>query len=220
MSGTPGRPRWNLSVPPQFNRYFLTGLVALTPLVITLLVVIFVVDKTGGFLAGILRYVPGLGHLPGFLLTLLSFLLVLVGIYLIGLLTTVTLGRRLLEWSDRFLRRVPLIRGIYVSSRQFTETFLDDRRAFREVVLVDFPVEGTYAMGFLTSHRTWEGPEGEYVSVFVPTTPNPTSGWYLLVPRRRLIPLDISPEEGLKIIISGGMVAPEPDKRRFKPKSS
>ncbi len=216
----PDRSPWSSESFRQVNRYFLTGLVALTPLVITLIVVVFVVDKVGGFLAGILRVIPGLGRLPDFLLTSLAFLLVLVGIYLIGLLTSVTVGRRLLEWSDQFLRRVPLIRGIYVSSRQLTETFLDDRRAFREVVLVEFPIEGTFAMGFITSHRTWTGPEGEYASVFVPTTPNPTSGWYLLVPRRKLIPLNLTPEEGLKVIISGGMVTPEPEKRRFDFKSS
>ncbi len=220
MRGVPGRPRWRLSPPPQFQRYFITGLVALTPLVITLIVVLFVVDKVGGFLAGLLRYFPILGALPDFILTLLSFLLVLVGIYLIGMLATATVGKRFLEWSDQFLRRVPLIRGIYISSRQLTETFLDDRRAFREVVLVEFPLKGTYAMGFITSNRTWQGPEGEYASVFVPTTPNPTSGWYLLVPTARLIPLNLTPEEGLKIIVSGGMVAPEREKRRFSVPSS
>ncbi len=220
MNPSPGRPRWRLGLPPQVRRYFITGLVALTPLVITLIVVLFVVDKVGGFLAGLLRYFPGLGALPEFVLTLLSFLLVLVGIYLIGMLATATVGKRVLEWSDQFLRRVPLIRGIYISSRQLTETFLDDRRAFREVVLVEFPLKGTYAMGFITSHRTWEGPEGEYASVFVPTTPNPTSGWYLLVPTRRLIPLNLSPEEGLKIIVSGGMVVPDKEKRRFAVSSS
>ncbi len=198
---------------------FLTGLLALTPLVITIAVLTLTFRLVNGFLSPLIgwflspvidavvgRHLPGLGTLLGFLLTL-------VLIYLVGLVTTNLLGQKLVEAGERLLTRVPIVKGIYNGSKQLVEAVsLPTKGSFNTVVLVEYPRREMYMIGFITRENAGTLREADRVdtltNVFIPNTPNPTSGRFVMVPNRDLIPVSISVEEGLKLIISGGFVSP------------
>ncbi|NLN16085.1 MAG: DUF502 domain-containing protein [Firmicutes bacterium] len=151
------------------------------------------------FLVG--RRVPGLG-------ALLSLLLVLG----VGVIGANVLGRRMIEFGESLLLRLPLVRTVYTSIKQLLMGFvLDNKDAFQQVVLVEYPRPGMYSLAFVTRQGApWYQGEGseELYSIFIPTTPNPTSGYMLLVPREQVEFVDLSVEDALKMIISGGLISP------------
>lgn len=196
------------------RRYLIAGLLLWIPLGITFLVTRFLVglmDQTLLLLPA--RYQPEvlLGfHVPGLGLVL-TFLLLLVT----GMLVANLLGRRLLEFWERMLNRIPFVRTIYGGAKNFAETVLSDQgNAFSKVLLVEYPKEGVWSLAFKTSDKLGEvqAKTGkEVVCVFVPTTPNPTSGFIILVPRDEVIELDMEVDQALKMIISLGVVVPRWD---------
>jgi uncharacterized membrane protein len=189
----------------SLRRNFLTGLVVLLPVVVTL----FVLWRLFTWLDLILgRYVMQyLGYpLPG--VGVVALILIIVGI---GALASNILGRRLIGAVESIVERVPILRWIYRTTKQLFSTLLQERKTnFGKVVLVTFPYKGIYSMAFQTSDGSdvIDGVVGKrMVTVFLPTTPNPTSGYFLLVPEDEVIPLGISADEGLKYIISAGAIA-------------
>ncbi len=200
----------------RLRGYFLTGILVTAPIGITLFLtwqlLAFIDARMTPFIPAIYNpntylpfAVPGIG------------LVVLIGfITFVGALTTLFIGRTLLAISDSLLQRMPVVRNVYSATKQIFETILAQKStAFRQVVMFEYPRRGIWAMGFVTGMTEGEIQnltEEEMVNVFLPTTPNPTSGYLLFLPRRDLIPLKMSVEEGAKMIISGGIVAP-PDKR-------
>ena len=152
--------------------------------------------------------VPGLG-----------LLIVCIVMTFIGATTAGMLGRFLLRTSERVLSRMPVIRCVYSALKQIFETVLSRQSdAFREVVLFEYPRRGSWALGFITGKTEGEiqsSTEDEVVNVFLPTTPNPTSGYLLFLPRRELVILSMTVEEGIKMVISGGIVTP-PDRRTLE----
>jgi uncharacterized membrane protein len=135
-------------------------------------------------------------------------------IYIVGFLTRTIVGGKFVALGERILRRVPLVRSIYTGTKQILEAILSGtERHFDEVVLIEYPRKGIYAIGFVTSPARGEVQthmNGSTMNVFLPTTPNPTSGYLLVVPREDLTTLDMSVEDAVKLVISGGIVAPEP----------
>jgi len=192
----------------NFQRNFLTGLIFLVPVVVTFYVFYLVVIKVGGSLSNFLGVFPLLKKLPPSILTFFSVILTILGTYAIGLFAGSYGGRKILSAGDAFLSRLPFVKGIYLASRELTEAVLGEKKAFRKVVMVPFPHPGSYAIGFLTSDKTWVVGGKTYLNVFVPTTPNPTSGWYLIIAEDEVSYLDISTEEGIKLVVSGGVVFP------------
>lgn len=190
----------------NFKRNFLTGLVFLVPIVVTFYVFYLVVIKLGGSLSNFLGVFPFLNKLPTSVLTLFSVILTILGTYAIGLFAGSYGGKKILSAGDALLSRLPFVKSIYLSSRELTDAVLGAKKAFRKVVMVPFPHKGSYAIGFLTSDRTWMIGDKTYLNVFVPTTPNPTSGWYLIVAEDQISYLNISIEEGVKLVVSGGVV--------------
>jgi uncharacterized membrane protein len=196
------------------------GLLIVLPLLITiwLLGILFdVIDtRVTPWVLAALRAAgtPGLDQWPArFAVPLIGVLLTAGLIYFAGLLTGNLLGRRLLAMFESAMLRIPLVKGIYGAARQLLDAVsLTGKRPFSRVVLVEFPKAGTWTVGFVTQERTHSigGPQGgePAVSVFVPTAPNPTSGWVLFVPATALVDLDLSIEQGLKLIVSGGIVSP------------
>lgn len=193
------------------KKYFITGLLVLVPMVITLWVLISVInllDKTLAVLPAAWQPINLFGfNIPG-LGTLLTLLMILVT----GLVATNIFGQQLIIWWERLLNRVPVVKAIYFSVKQVSDTlFSDSGNAFRKALLVQFPHQGAWTIAFLTGV-----PDGdvrnhlsaEHISVYVPTTPNPTSGYFLIVPKSEVIELDISVDEALKYIISMGTVSP------------
>ncbi|MFN2352492.1 MAG: DUF502 domain-containing protein, partial [Kiritimatiellia bacterium] len=149
---------------------------------------------------------------------LLALLLVLLAMYLVGLLLRNIIGRSLYRLGDRVLTRIPVIKTIYVAIRQISESILNSRRTlFKQVVAVEFPRKGVYSLGFITASAAeiltakLPGADGQWqdaVCILVPTAPNPTTGFFMMVPRDDLVPLDISVPDAMKLIISAGAVFP------------
>ncbi|MCX5590343.1 DUF502 domain-containing protein [Alcaligenes endophyticus] len=191
-----------------FKRYLITGLLIWVPLVITLWVLVLLIDTLGGIVPEFLSSQALFGlSIPGF-----RILLVLVVLLATGLFTANFIGRAFVERWESLLGRIPLVRSIYNSVKQVSDTVLaPDGQAFREAVLVQFPHQGSWTIAFLTgapSGAVADLLEGEHVSVYVPTTPNPTSGYFLMMPRDHVRKLDITVDAALKYIVSMGVVAP------------
>ena len=149
--------------------------------------------------------------LPG-----LGLLILFIVLTLIGALTAGLIGRWVVRTGERILNRMPVVRSVYSAIKQIFETILAQQsNAFREAVLIEYPRRGIWAIGFITGTTKGEVQNltlEETVNIFLPTTPNPTSGFLLFVPREEVVPLDMSVEEAVKMVISGGIVTP-PDRR-------
>ncbi len=192
----------------MFKRYFIAGLLIWAPLAITVWVLGMLVTTFEGFVPGFLSSEALFGvEIPGF-----RFVLVIAVVLLTGVLAANLLGRSLIEQWERILGRIPLVRSIYNSVKQVSDTVLaPNGRAFRQAVLIQYPRAGSWTIAFLTGAPNGEVASylpGEHLSVYVPTTPNPTSGFFLMLPRDQVINLDMSVDTALKYIVSMGVVAP------------
>ena len=193
------------------KRYFITGLLIWAPLGITIWVLSFILgmmDQSIMLLPTEWQPRNHLGfHIPG-----LGALMTLLIVFLTGLLTANFIGQRLVRWWEALLHRIPVVRSVYQSVKQISDTvFSPSGQAFRQAVLLQYPRQGSWTIGFLTGKPGGEIADhlsGEMVSLYVPTTPNPTSGFFLMVPKADVIELDMSVEDALKYIISMGVVAP------------
>lgn len=186
---------------------FVTGLLTITPLVVTVYVLYLLFATVDGILAGPLAQLFG-RRIPG-----LGFVATLVLIYLIGLLMTNLVGQQLVATGEKVLSRVPIVKGIYGGSKQLVDAVsLPAKGSFSTVVLVEYPRREMYMVGFITRQDSGTLQDADRVdtlaNVFIPNTPNPASGRFVMVPKRDLIPVSITVEEGLKLIISGGFVSP------------
>jgi uncharacterized membrane protein len=158
-----------------------------------------------------LRYHPET-YLP-FAIPGIGVVIVVIALTLIGWLTTGLVGRTVVKLGENLLDRMPVIRTIYSALKQIFETvFTQNSRAFRDVVLINYPRQGCWAIGFATGTTKGEVQDAiqdEVVNVFLPTTPNPTSGYLLFLPKKDVIFLDMTVEQGIKLVISGGVVTPD-----------
>lgn len=149
-----------------------------------------------------------------YLAPLIGLAATLLLILLTGLFATNFLGRKFVDAFDRLMLRIPLIKGIYGAARQLLDALNRKNDAFQRVVMVEYPRPGVYTLGFLARENATlrlsgnGGKKPGFALVFLPTTPNPTSGWLAAVPDREVIPLDMSIEDGIKTIVSGGLVLP------------
>ena len=195
----------------SLRRYLVTGLVLWVPLGITIWVLTLIVstlDKTLLLIPQPYRPETLLGFtIPG-LGVVLTFLILLVT----GILTRNFVGQRLLKAWDGILRRIPVVKSIYSGVKQVSDTlFSDTGQAFRKALLIEFPCPGSYTIAFLTGTPSGEVMAllpGDHVSVYVPTTPNPTSGYFLLLPKEKTQDLAMSVDDALKYIVSMGVVGP------------
>lgn len=187
------------------------GVLILLPALATFYIFYVLVIKLDGWLLGFIpemyqpnQYlpfpVPGVGLIGG-----------AVFLFLIGMITRNVLGRQMVNWSEKLAFKIPGVETIYSAIQQVIETLTNSSQSFREVVLLEYPRKGVWSMGFVTSRTkgvTQKLIEADVVNVFVPTTPNPTSGFLLFVPKDELKHLDMTVEQGLKMLISAGMVTP------------
>ncbi|WP_396268976.1 DUF502 domain-containing protein [Ideonella sp.] len=196
------------------KKYLIAGLLTWMPLAITIWVMLWVVGLMDGMFNAVLSLfgtlVPGLAQLkdiPG-----LGVLVTLAAMLLTGMFVTNIFGQWWVQQWDRLLNRIPIVKSIYSSVKQVSDTlFSSSGNAFREAVLVQYPREGSWTIAFVTGRPSGEVAAhlvGEHVSLYVPTTPNPTSGFFLMMPKSSIKPLDMSVDAALKYIISMGVVAP------------
>lgn len=198
------------------KRYFITGLLIWVPLVITTWVLSVIVNT----LDQSLQLLPEVLHprnLFGFSIPGVGALLTLAMIFLTGLLAANFIGQKLVHWWNLLLSRIPVVNSVYKAVKQVSDTlFAPNGNAFRKALLVQYPRQGAWTIAFLTGSPGGEIGKhlhGDYVSVYVPTTPNPTSGFFLMLPKQDVVELDMSVDEALKYIISMGVVAPSPRPR-------
>ncbi len=192
---------------------FFTGLLLLAPLAVTIWAFRVIIEFVGGRFRPVYNYVlpESISGLT-FLWDIVATLLVIILITLFGYVSRLFLGRYLLGVLDRFLQSIPGLNAVYNTVKQVIDTFgTQNRQMFSKVVLVQFPRAGCYAIGFLTNKARGEPQEKtqeEVWTVFVPTTPNPTSGFLVMLPKRDIIELEMSVGDGMKMVISGGAVTP------------
>jgi uncharacterized membrane protein len=193
------------------KRYFITGLLIWVPLAITawvLSLIASVADQSLRLLPESVRPHDLLGYdIPG-----AGIVLTLLIILTTGLLAANFIGQRLVGWWEKLLARIPVVNSIYHSVKQVSDTlFSSSGNAFRKALLIQYPHAGSWTIAFLTGTPGGDVVNhlsGDYVSVYVPTTPNPTSGFFLMLPRSDVVELDMNVDEALKYIISMGVVAP------------
>ncbi len=198
----------------RLRTFFITGLIVLAPVAVTLWITWWLVSFLDGLLAGLASSLtmPLLGRtVPG-----LGVALTLVIILLAGMIATNFIGRRLIGLGEQLLSRVPFVNAVYNTVKQIVDAVAaSNQDAFKRVVLVEYPRRGMWALAFVTGSARGEVQavtQSEVISVLLPTTPNPTSGFLLMVPKDDVIPLAMSVEDGMKLVISGGVVIP-PDRR-------
>ncbi|MBV8802074.1 MAG: DUF502 domain-containing protein [Gammaproteobacteria bacterium] len=194
------------------RRYFISGLLIWLPIWITILAFKFLVDILGSIFVLLPKSVQP-DHLIGFHIPGFGVIMTLLVIFLTGLVVTNFLGKKLVIYWDAMIGRIPLVRSIYMSVKQVLETlFMPGGQSFRKVLLVEYPRQGMWSLAFQTGDFMHEVDKtldhGGMVTLFIPTTPNPTSGFILMVPRKDVIEMEMSVEQALKFVISLGVVQP------------
>jgi uncharacterized membrane protein len=188
----------------HLRRNFLTGLVAIAPLAITAWVLWRFYELISGTMRPWLRRVPALDEAyPEFFLTIVGLVIFILLITLVGILARNLIGIAFFRLVERVVERIPVVKSMYSGTKQIASVLLQDRRtAFKQVALFEYPRRGVYALGFVTSDIA----DGPTVAVFLPTTPNPTSGFMLMVPRSELRLVDMTVEAAIKLIVAGGAI--------------
>jgi uncharacterized membrane protein len=199
----------------RLRAYLIAGLLITGPISLTFYLAWVFVSWVDGWVGRLLPDEYNPAHWLPFPVPGIGLVIVVGGLILIGALTAGYLGRLLLRTSERLLNRMPVIRGLYSATKQIFETVLAKQsNTFREVVLVEFPRRDMWTIAFVTGRTEGEirdlSDEAEMLNIFVPTTPNPTSGYLMFVPRRDVVTLSMTVEEAIKFVISGGIVAPPP----------
>jgi uncharacterized membrane protein len=189
------------------KKYLLTGLLIWIPLAITIWVLNLIVTMMDQTLTVLPPFLQFKYHIPG-----LGMVLTFAVVILTGVLASNIIGQRLLAMWENVLGRIPVVKSIYGGVKQVSDTlFTPGGQAFRKALLVQYPRSGSWTIAFLTGQPGGDVVnhlKGDYVSVYVPTTPNPTSGFFLMMPRQDVIELDMSVDEALKYVVSMGVVSP------------
>ena len=201
------KKKTKISVFSRLRNYFFTGIFVLIPIGITLYLTLFLIKISSKILPKELNpnyYIPY--NIPG-----LEILISLILITIIGWLSLTFIGKRFVLIIESILNRIPILRTIYSSAEQLIENFSQDKKSQKSVVLVQYPRQGVWAIGFATKENSGKIKEAigqETMNVFVPTTPNPTSGFLLMFPKKDIIFLDLTFEEASKFVVSAGSINP------------
>jgi uncharacterized membrane protein len=206
----------------RLRNYFLTGLVVAGPLTITIYITWWFITLVDGWVKPLVpqRYLPETYlpfSIPGF-----GLIIAFTGLTLLGFLTANLVGRTLIDLGEVALSRMPVVRGIYRGTKQIFETiFSTTGTSFRTAGLVEFPVKGTWSIVFIStppsSELTEQLPgESEYMGVFLPCTPNPTTGFFFYLPRKDVIELSMNVEDAAKLVMSAGVIQPDETQRRLQ----
>ena len=211
---------YGLTAGQRLRNYFLTGIVVSGPVVITIYLSLWMITFVDGWVKPIIpsvylpeTYLPF--AIPGF-----GILVLVIGLTLLGFLTANLVGRTMLDFGETLLARMPVVRGLYRSTKQIFETiFSQSGTSFRTVALVEYPAPGCWSIVFLSTPPSAEVASGlpkgdEFVSVFLPCAPNPTTGFFFYLPRNKVIEVPISVDDAAKIVMSLGLLKPEEEDPR------
>ncbi|MCK5534221.1 DUF502 domain-containing protein [bacterium] len=194
------------------KRQFFTGIALLLPLGLTLYVGWILFNLVGKVFLPFVEKNSFLSSydLPPLCSKGISFAITLVIIWIIGVIGANIVGRKFLQLLEVLIVKVPLLDSIYQAIRQIIHAMIFSKTAFRQVVMIEYPRKGIYTLAFVTnSYQGKEEGKGKILTLFIPTTPNPTSGWFLIIPEEEVMKIDLPVEEGMKVIISGGVITPD-----------
>jgi uncharacterized membrane protein len=211
------------SIFTRWRASFFTGLAVTLPAIVSVAAVVWLFRTASNFTDTLLFfpkffldkkfiYENGASGEMFWYWSLLAFVLAVALISVVGVLARYYIGKRMIEWLDAAMMNVPLLNKFYGAIKQVNEAFSGNKNSFKTVVMVEFPSAGSYSVGFITNETQGEAQEKigkNLVGVFIPTTPNPTSGFLILVPEEKVTKLDMSVAEGIKYIVSLGSIAPE-----------
>tara|TARA_B110000003_G_scaffold156080_1_gene156645 strand:+ start:621 stop:1271 length:651 start_codon:yes stop_codon:yes gene_type:complete len=211
------------SIFTKIRGYFLTGIIVTAPIGLTFYVSFLFIGFIDSKVRNIIPVKYHYDNILPFEIPGIGLLIVFIMLTFIGFLTAGIIGRYIIKLGERIIARLPIIRSVYGALKQIFESVLKtSSKSFREVVLIEYPRKGIWAIGFITGDTKGEVQEiskNKFVNVFLPTTPNPTSGFLLFVPRKDLKVLNMNVEEGIKMVISGGIVTPKFKKKYIKSKN-
>jgi uncharacterized membrane protein len=205
--------------PSAFSKHLrarlISGILVLIPLAITIFFLNILLASLTSFVRPLLDQF--LGKIPQYAVTLIALFVTTLIIYFTGLVTNYVIGRRMIQLGERLLMKMPIIKSVYSASKQVVDTFSSTTKAaFKAVAFVEFPRKGCLALGFVTGSMT--NPEGQLMyRIFIATTPNPATGFLLILPAEEVQFTDISVEDGVKMLVSGGVLSPESYQRRPPP---
>lgn len=185
---------------------FLTGLLVTVPIIATILALKFLLKSIDGLVGSLPERLFGY-HVPG-----IGVLVTTLVVLIMGLLASNYFGKKIIEVGDKFFARIPLVNIVYSAAKEFMQAVtLPSRMSFKEVVLVEYPTNGRFAYGFVTSRIERRTPEGSerLAHVFIPTTPVVTTGFLIAFPESEVVPINISIEKAIKLVMSGGIVTPK-----------
>ena len=204
-----------------FRNMIVTGLLVAVPIVLSLWVAWYLYSRLTGWGLTLADSMELMSELPPIwrtqIIRVLALIIVLAVLFFLGVLTKITLGRKVIEKAQALLLKLPLVNFIYSTCKQIGDTIMSSKKGsmFRQVVLFEYPRKGCWAIGFMTNENTPENSEaarrlgkGDLISVFMPTTPNPTSGFLMLIPRDECIMLDMSVSDAMRLIVSCGAILP------------
>jgi len=207
----------------KIKKIFLTGIAAIIPLGLTIYILLFII----GIMNKLVKIIPARFH-PDNLLPFhvpgLDLIIAAVFIFIVGLIVKSYVGNKMVALGEDMVSRIPLVNGIYKAIKKLVDAiFSEQNNSFKQVVLIEYPRKGLYSVAFVTGESRGEvqwKTEQKCINLFVPTTPNPTSGFYIMVPESDVINLDMTVEEAFRLIISGGIISPEdmPDNNGDKDK--
>jgi uncharacterized membrane protein len=189
------------------KRQFLAGLAILLPIGLTIYIVWILFNFVSKYFAPLLITIPFLREMPVVVLRVIGLLITLVIIWIIGLVATNIVGRKILRLPEVLLLKAPIVNRIYQTIKQIIQTIIASKTALRQVVLVEYPRKGVYTVAFVTNIYEEKGKRKFYLHI--PTTPNPTTGFFAIVPEEEVIPLNMTVEDGIKLVVSSGIITPE-----------
>ena len=221
----PNKPEQNAPAKKKHFQFFrnmiVTGLLVAVPIVLSLWVAWYLYSRLTGWGLTLADSMGLMSEIPPFwrtqIIRILALIAVLAVLFFLGVLTKITLGRKVIEKAQALLLKLPLVNFIYSTCKQIGDTIMSSKSGnmFRQVVLFEYPRKGCWAIGFMTNENTPENSEaarrlgkGDLISVFMPTTPNPTSGFLMLIPREECIMLDMSVSDAMRLIVSCGAILP------------
>jgi len=190
----------------KMRRYFITGLLVVLPVLITFYVMVAILSFLDNILGKYITSLVGF-RIPGLGILIFALLILLAGMFAVNFL-----GKRILPFIEKLFVKIPLVHKIYPATKQMTQFLLSDKReSFKKVVLIEYPRKGLYSIAFVTNDGMKEVQEkvrSPLLNIFIPSSPGPLTGYFLLVPENEVKYLDISIEQGLRLIVSGGVVNP------------
>lgn len=202
------------------RKYFLTGLLVVVPVSVSFFVLKFVTDKLDDLIAHLPANLHPQTYIP-FPVPGLGLIITVLVVLIVGIITTNFIGKYFVGLGERIVDKIPLIGSIYVLAKQVLQTvFSQDKDSFKKVVMVEYPRKGLYSIGFVTGvarGEIQENTDDKVLNIFIPTSPNPTSGYLIMVPEKDIISLEMDVEVAFKLILSGGMVTSEGEEIKVEP---